>query len=184
MTSVQPVLETRRLRLRPYEADDLDVMAAMFGDPDVTAFTFLGQRDHAQTAAVLEGYMTFLAERGHGMLAILDRETDAYLGEVGLFVSPMGPLALRYALNKAAWGKGYAVEASAAVIDDSFGRLGLDRLIAGVKAENAASVRVMEKLGFTYEQSLTAAGHTFGLFGLSRETWFLRRGERESLRSA
>jgi RimJ/RimL family protein N-acetyltransferase len=65
----QPVLETERLILRPYGAGDLDPMAAMFGDPEVTAFTFLGLCNRDQTAAVLADYMSFLADRGYGMLA-------------------------------------------------------------------------------------------------------------------
>ena len=174
-TSQALTFETSRLRLRGYERSDLDVMAEMFGDAAVTAFTFLGRRDRAQTAAVLDEYMAFLAERGYGMLAILDRKSGEYLGEVGLFVSPMGPLALRYALNQAAWGKGYAVEASAAVIEDSFDRLGLDELIAGVKPENKPSLRVMEKLGFVYDRTITEAGHTFGIYSVTRGGWKARR---------
>jgi [ribosomal protein S5]-alanine N-acetyltransferase len=167
----QPALETGRLVLRPYVEADLDPMAAMFGDPEVTAFTLLGSRDREQTAAVLGDYMSFLAVHGYGMLAILDKSTGAYLGEVGLFVSPMGPLALRYALAKSGWGRGYAVEASAAVIDDSFGRLGLESLIAGVKLENEPSLRVIEKLGFTYFDTVTEAGHTFALFRIAATEW-------------
>ncbi len=140
----------------------------------MTAFTLVGRRDRAQTAAVLNEYMSFLAAHGYGMLAILDRASRSYLGEVGLFVSPMGPLALRYALAKAGWGRGYAAEASAAVIEDSFGRLGLADLIAGVKFENRPSLRVMEKLGFTYAKTITKAGHTFGIFRVTAEEWAAR----------
>jgi [ribosomal protein S5]-alanine N-acetyltransferase len=177
----QPVLETGRLVLRPYAEADLDPMAAMFGDPDVTAFTFLGRRDREQTAAVLREYMSFLADHGYGMLAIADKASGAYLGEVGLFVSPMGPLALRYALAKSGWGRGYAVEASMAVIDDSFGRLGLESLIAGVKLENKPSLRVMEKLGFRYFDTVAEAGHTFGVFRISRAEGGMRAGAQASV---
>ena len=172
----QPQLETERLVMRPYAEADLEPMAMMFGDPDVTAYTFLGRRDRAQTAAVLADYMSFLAVSGYGMLAILDKKTDAYLGEVGLFVAPMdsNPLALRYALAKSGWGRGYAVEASAAVLDDAFGRLRLESLLAGVKFENGPSLRVMEKLGFTYTETLTEAGHTFGLFRMTAAEWTAR----------
>lgn len=167
-------LDTARLRLRPYEAGDLDAMAAMFGDPDVTAFTFLGRQDREGTAKVLAGYMAFVAEHGYGMCAILDRADGSYLGEAGLFVNPMGPLALRYALNKAAWGKGYAVEASAAILDDGFGRLGFDRLIAGVIPANSASNRVMDKLGFVPGGILSAGGHEFRVFEITAEAWRAR----------
>lgn len=166
-----PVLETPRLVLRPYAATDIDPMAAMFGDPEVTVFTYLGQRDRAQTQAVLDEYMAFLTEHGWGMLAIIDRETGEYLGEVGLFVAPMGSIALRYALARAGWGRGIATEASAAVIDDTFGRLGLHELVAGVKFENPASLRVVEKLGFLYVETISTGGHTFGLFGLTATAW-------------
>ena len=170
----QPVLDTERLVLRPYAEADLEPMADMFGDPAVTAYTFLGRRDREQTAVVLGEYMSFLAANGYGMLAILDRHTGAYLGEVGLFVAPMGPLALRYALARSGWGRGYAVEASAAVLDDAFGRLRLESLLAGVKFENRPSIRVMEKLGFTYLETLTEAGHTFGLFRMTAAEWAAR----------
>lgn len=166
---------TERLTLRPYEAGDLDPMAAMFGDPEVTAHTFLGRQDREGTAKVLAGYMAFLAERGYGMCAILDRADARYLGEVGLFVTPMGPLALRYALDKSAWGKGYAVEASAAILEDSFGRLGLDRLMAGVIPANAGSNRVMEKLGFAPGEMLTAGGHEFRVFEITAAAWRARK---------
>lgn len=166
-----PVLETARLLLRPYEVDDLDAMAGMFADPDVTAHTLLGKRNREETAEVLKGYMSFLAERGYGMFAILDRETGDYLGECGLFVPPMpGPLALRYALVKSAWGKGYAPEASAAVIEDAFGRLALDELVAGVVPHNAPSIRVMEKLGFIYDRTITH-GVEFNIFVMARDAW-------------
>jgi RimJ/RimL family protein N-acetyltransferase len=170
-----PVLETARLTLRPYEAGGIDAMAAMFGDPEVTAFTYLGQRDRAQTQAVLDEYMAFLDQHGWGMLAIIDRKSGAYLGEVGLFVSPMGSIALRYALARDGWGTGIATEASAAVIDDTFDRLGLEELVAGVKFENPASLRVVEKLGFVYVETITRGHHTFGVFGITAAAWRGRR---------
>jgi len=180
MDDLQPIravarsLETGRLLLRPYEPGDLDAMAEMFGDAEVTAHTLLGRRDRAQTAAVLDGYRAFLAERGYGMLAILDSASGQYLGEVGLFVSPMGPLALRYALARQAWGQGIATEASGAVLDDSFDDLGLHRVFAGVTAENGASLRVMDKLGFAYREVVSAGGKTFNLFELTRDDWKAR----------
>jgi ribosomal-protein-alanine N-acetyltransferase len=166
-----PTLETERLLLRPYEPGDLDAMAEMFGDSEVTAHTFLGRRDREQTEGVLDTYRAFLAERGYGMLAILDKSSGAYLGEVGLFVSPMGPLALRYALARAAWGRGIATEASVAVIDDAFDDLGLHRLLAGVMAANLGSIRVIDKLGFVFDSVVSAAGKEFNLYALSRSAW-------------
>ena len=168
-------LETARLTLRPYEPGDLDAMAEMFGDRAVTAHTLLGTRTRDATVEVLDSYREFLAERGYGMLAILDKTTGHYLGEVGLFVAPMGPLALRYALARQAWGKGFATEASAAVLDDAFDGLGLHRVLAGVIAANLASIKVVDKLGFVFDSVANAAGKEFNLYALSREAWLRRR---------
>jgi [ribosomal protein S5]-alanine N-acetyltransferase len=150
-------------------------MAEMFGDREVTAHTLLGYRTREQTAGVLESYQNFVAERGYGMLAILDRQSGAYLGEVGLFVTPMGPLALRYALARDAWGRGYATEASIPVIDDAFDALGLHRLFAGVVEANTASIRVVDKLGFAFDSVVSAGGKEFNLYQLPREVWQERR---------
>lgn len=171
-------LRTPRLVLKPYVEADLDPMAEMFGDPEVTAFTYLGRQDREGTAQVLRDYMAVFADAGYGMFAVRDTG-GAYVGEAGLFVPPAAAsadtLALRYALNRSAWGKGYATEASRAVIDDAFGRLGLERLMAGVVADNVASVRVMERLGFVRGRQATAGRHTFDLYLLRRDDW-LRSG--------
>jgi len=168
-----PVFQTERLRLRPYLDSDIEPMAEMFADPDVTAHTLLGRRTRQETEAVLASYRGFLAERGYGMYAILYRDTGAYLGEVGTFVPPVddAPLALRYALPRAAWGRGIAAEASRPIISDVFDRLGHAVMMAGVVAENTSSVRVMGKLGFTYRHDKEAHGHRFGIYLLRREKW-------------
>lgn len=173
-----PVLQTARLRLVPYETAHLDAMAEMFGDPEVTAFTYLGRQDRAGTAKVLGSYMAFLAERGFGMFAILDKQSGAYLGEAGLFVPPAVAstefLALRYALNRVAWGKGFATEASTAVLDDAFGRLGQEAVIAGVVADNLPSIRVIARIGFVRSGEATSGPHTYDVFTLTRAAWLAR----------
>ena len=173
-----PTLTTGRLTLEPYADHHLDPMAAMFGDPEVTAFTYLGRQDREGTARVLAEYRGFHLANGYGMYAILDRETGAYYGEAGLFVPPAAAstdlLALRYALSRAAWGKGIATEASSAVIDDVFGRLDKPAIIAGVVPHNLPSMRVMDRLGFSRGDEVTSGVHTYAVFTLTREAWRAR----------
>lgn len=171
---MMPILYTARLRLQPYEAADLDDLAALYADRDVTAQTFLGYRDRSQAVALLEDYVAGLAERGWGMATIRDRDSNAYLGEVGLVPTWLGAPGLRYTLARAGWGKGIATEASIALIDDAFGRAGFDRMLAGVRADNTASVRIMEKLGFVWQSEVTDHGPPFGLFALTADDWAAR----------
>ncbi len=59
-----------------------------------------------------------------------------------------------YALREQIWGRGYGTLVARALIDVGFTRLGLHRVWATVHPENAASVRVLEKAGMTYEGCL------------------------------
>jgi [ribosomal protein S5]-alanine N-acetyltransferase len=164
-------LRTKRMRLRPYKREDINSFAEMYGDVDVTAHTLLGRRNKGEATAILVDYMSFFAIHGYGMLAAVDATSGEYLGECGVFLSPLGTLALRYTLRKQAWGRGLAVEAASAVIDDAFSRLRLRELVAGVKPLNEPSMRVMAKLGFSFVKTMTAAGVEFYLFRTSEEAW-------------
>ena len=52
-----------------------------------------------------------------------------------------------YIFNNKYWGKGYAIEAVRACVDLAFNQFGLDKLYATIRPENAASIRLAEKLG-------------------------------------
>lgn len=57
------------------------------------------------------------------------------------------------------WGRGYAREAARATLDEAFGPLGLERVIAVTRPENHRSQRVLERLGFTLTGMRLADGH-------------------------
>ena len=142
------VLETERLRLRAYGPHDLDVLAALYGNPDVAMRTKLGVLARAQCEEVLDGYLTCWHQNGYGMRIAADFE-GRVVGECGLFKREAisGP-AIRYVLDTAYWGRGYASEAVAATLSDGFQRLEIDRIYGFVERENPASHRVLQKTGF------------------------------------
>jgi len=144
---------TERLILRPYEADDLEQLHAVLYS-DVNAMRLLGgPRDRAGTRFALERSMTQQEITGFSFWPVIERETGLLVGEAGLFpLSPDGPdVALGYAFGAPWWGRGYATEASRGVIDEAFGPLGLDRLVAITREANLGSRHVLEKLGFRME---------------------------------
>jgi RimJ/RimL family protein N-acetyltransferase len=65
---------------------------------------------------------------------------------------------LGFAFLREHWSQGYAVEASRAVLDAAARELGMTRIVAMADAENAASVRLLGKLGFRYTRMVTMAG--------------------------
>ncbi len=78
------------------------------------------------------------------------------IGAVGLdrpsFEAAFTPcIEIGWRIASAEWGKGYAVEAARAVLDDAFERLGLDEVVAFTAAINSSSVRVMDKLGMVHD---------------------------------
>jgi len=89
---------------------------------------------------------------GFGFWAAIEKATGDFLGWFH-FRPPEGAgpevAELGYRLRKSAWGKGYATEASRALIRKGFTELGVQRVVASTYQDNLASRRVMEKAGLT-----------------------------------
>jgi len=162
---------TERLVLRPYEADDLEQLHAVLYS-DVESMRLLGgPRDVAGTRFALERSMTQQEITGFSFWPVIERESGLLVGEAGLFpLSPDGPdVALGYAFGARWWGRGYATEASRAVIGEAFGPLGLDRLVAITREANLGSRHVLEKLGFRMEGVRHVWGAEQFFFTLERD---------------
>lgn len=146
-------LETPRLRLRRFTADDADLLVTLDADPDVMFFITGGAPTPREEIVgdYLPAFLSYYARfPGYGFWALEERVTGAFLGWVHYRPLPDAPTdepELGYRLAKAAWGKGYAAEASQAVIDHGFRVLGVRRVVASTMAVNTASRRVMEKVG-------------------------------------
>jgi len=144
-----PPLETARLSLRRFEDGDIGRLLEIFGDAEVMRFVgrrvpFDLDRLLASQAAVRDHWRT----HGFGPLAAVERATARLVGECGLQLLEEGPdVELTYTLARDAWGRGYASEAAAAVLEWGFAGLGLGRVVGVVYPENLASQRVLEKAG-------------------------------------
>lgn len=169
-------LETPRLCLRPYERGDIDNLARLYADPEVTAFTKLGSLTRAQAEATLDGYLADWRARVFGMCAVLLRSNGEFAGECGFFVlKRTGELALRYAFHRRFWGQGLAGEAAHVVLDHAFQRLGLARVVSFVEAPNLASHRVMQKLEFAVERVERLPEVELHVYAATADEWLGRR---------
>jgi RimJ/RimL family protein N-acetyltransferase len=150
-------LTTERLGLRRFTLDDAELMLAIWNDP---AFVrFVGDRgvrsiEDARTA-LTDGALRLYAEYGYGPFRVALKAGDVPIGICGLFHREgLDDPDIGFALLPDYCGKGYAFEAARAVISHAGDDLGLERLTAIVSADNAASIRLIEKLGLTFERVL------------------------------
>lgn len=157
-------LETERLLLRPLGSDDTAELAAINADPEVMRYIGNGEaRDLAQTEALVAKVAAHWDAHGWGAFAVRERDTGDLAG-LGILATPsflpeiLPATEVGWRIGRDRWGRGYAPEAARAVIGFAFGELGLDRVVSCIHSENAASIRVAEKLGMGLERETVVPG--------------------------
>ncbi len=167
-----PKLHTDRLRLEPVQADDVDALHALWTDAGVRRFLWddrVIERERA--AAEVKDALAIEAEHGYGLWTLRLRDGDAVIGFCGF--RPMhgeDGIELLYALLPAHWGKGLAVEASRAALDELCASVAPERVWALADPPNAQSFRVMEKLGMRFDRDVEFDGLPARFYVLERES--------------
>jgi RimJ/RimL family protein N-acetyltransferase len=157
-----PVLETERLRLRPFARDDTDLLHAHWTHPDVRRYLWDGAIiERAQAAAVVEESLATFAARRFGLWVARERTDGAFVGFAGLrAVADVDDVELYYGLAPERFGRGYATEAARAVLRYGFETLALGRILVRTDAPNVASIAVIDRLGARHVR--TERGGAFG----------------------
>lgn len=182
-----PTLEGDGVQLRWLTGKDLPVLAAIFSDPQVVRYM---ATEPLNTQVAAEQYLLSIHEGflsgelyqwgieksgaivGTCTLAGIDRHNRH--GDIG------------FALGRSHWGRGLIMKALPAVIEFAFGRLKLHRIGADADPRNAASIRVLEKLGFRREGLLRECYFHMGeiqsalLFGLLQRDWHAAKSNCEN----
>jgi RimJ/RimL family protein N-acetyltransferase len=147
-------IETERLKLRQFVDADLDALARMCADPET--MRYIGQGATLSRADAWRSMAMFLGHwqlRGYGMWAVEDKRTGAFVGRIGLHYPEGWPaIEVGWLLDRAQWGQGLATEGGRAAITWAFDRLNLQRISSVIHPQNAASIRVAEKLGMRPER--------------------------------
>jgi ribosomal-protein-alanine N-acetyltransferase len=162
------LISTARLRLRPVSIEDLDALYLIWTDPAVRRFFWDGEvisKERAE-AAVREGGEDF-AKHGYGLWAA--EEGGSLIGFCGLRHLDYAPeVEVLYGFAPAHWGRGLATEVAAAMLRYGFEEAGLDRILGVADKENAASRRVLEKLGMTFEGEAIHEGRVEARYSAAR----------------
>lgn len=158
-----PSLETERLRLEPLDAVHAQVLHRIYGEPDVARYLFSRASSPEEFETLFQRALSF--RDTHGMWAVVQRSDDRLLGRVGFFAfGTRERPELAFLLSRSVWGRGLATEACRAAIRYALAHRDWPEIVAVVHPGNLASMRVLEKLGFSEERSLTLNGAPARLF--------------------
>ena len=158
--SSPPVVETARLRLRPYRPDDARDICAVYSDAEVTRYwSFPAWTGLAQAQAYLTQRLA-LEPPSVIAWAVAERDSDRLVGTTTFFAldGPQCRAEIGYSLARSHHGRGLATEMLRGAIVHGFEVHGLERIEADVDPRNESSWRLLEKLGFRRE-------------GLARNRW-------------
>lgn len=183
-------LLSARLKLRPLTMADAPRLAALANHPEVVRHT--ANIPHPYTEADALGFITSQDSRrlaGLGVVVGLERSLDrSLIGCMGIGLDGDGVPELGYWLGRDFWGQGYGTEALRRLCRHLFADLGYDSLWAAVHPDNAASMRVLEKAGFTaagrHDCAMTARGGGIvdsPKFQLTAQDWRARHAARPLL---
>ncbi|WP_030398441.1 GNAT family N-acetyltransferase [Kitasatospora purpeofusca] len=143
-----------RVALREFRADDVADALLIVGDDQVTRWLSFDSRTPEQTRAMLDGAVerARLEPRDEYYLAVTPLEDEQrVVGFVRIGLAGVKAGKLGYAVAAGHWGLGYATDAARAIIRLGFEELGLHRVSAAIGPDNAASIAVVERLGFSRE---------------------------------
>lgn len=167
-------IRTPRLTLRPARAEDAAAMHAVFTRPE--AMTWWSSPPHETMEQTHAWLASMMARQASGLDFLVEFE-GRVVGKAGFWKAPD----VGYILHPDVWGRGLATEACEAVIDRLFAVTDHAEATADVDPENAASIRLLEKLGFVRtgfaERTWNVGGEWKNSFfyALSREDWPSRR---------
>ena len=174
-------IATPRLILRAPRESDLAAFLAYRNHPDNCRYQGLAPTDAASALAFLRTQAALDVAAGDcWMMCALERREDGrMIGEVGMYIgaAAQGSGDLGWSIHPDFQGHGYATEAARALLGYAFGVRGLHRVTANGDARNAASTRVMERLGMRREGVFVQSRFADGawrdevLYALLREEW-------------
>ena len=152
------LIETERLILRPFTYEDAGSMMTNWAGDDYVQKMY-GEPSYKTLEAVnklLSKYIGSYDKKYYFRWAVIEKASGECIGQTAYFlVDTSGHFGeIEYCIGTAFQGKGYATEATKAVIGYGFEKIGFHKVQICVRPSNAPSKKVIEKCGFTYEGTL------------------------------
>jgi RimJ/RimL family protein N-acetyltransferase len=146
------IFDTARLHLRPYQPVDMPHIFRLQSDEETMRYIRPPVVEEAEIVQRTELWLQYSAQNpGYGVWILETIADGAFVGYAVLRhvdFKPGAPIEIGYTLDKTSWGKGYATEATEALMEYATKQLGITALVAYTDETNLASNRVLEKCGF------------------------------------
>lgn len=156
LISPDTILDTERLRLRPFTMHDHGPLFRLRQDPQMMRYMGDGHlHDEEETESWLRWHIDIWSVDGYSLFAVDLKAEDRFIGWLGVtkpywFPEMMPTPEIGWFIERAKWGQGLASEGAAAALRFAFDIVGIERVIGIYNAENHASGRVMEKIGMRF----------------------------------
>src|SRR5215213_80928 len=149
------VLETERLFLRRFTANDAGFILTLLNEPSF--LRYIGDKKVRELEGarqyILNGPVASYEQNGFGLCLVELKESHTPIGMCGLIKREELPDPdIGFAFLPDFWNKGFAFEAAAAVLHDGRERLRLQRILAITSLDNDSSIKLLERLGFRFER--------------------------------
>ncbi|MGZ5385527.1 MAG: GNAT family N-acetyltransferase, partial [Acidimicrobiia bacterium] len=174
-------IRTERLLIRPFRPDDAHGLAARRNDPVVARYqnwTLPYSMEQAEKIASDLAAMDGPRNDEWWMAVVADPDTEEALGDLAVHLSWESRTAeVGYTFAKENWGRGYATEALAAMIEYLFDAVGVTRVWGGLHPDNPASAMVLERSGLLFEGHTRSSFWKGGevsddwIYGMTRPDW-------------
>ena len=177
-----PDVDTERLHLRRFRADDLDGLAAVFAHREVWQFPYGRAFTRDDTAQFLNNQIREWDTCGFGCWIAVHRQTQAIIGYVGLSVPMFLPeilpaVEVGWRFDPTYWGQGFATEGARAALREAFDTLQLDEVTSVPQVDNPRSCHVCDRLGMRLSREVHLPANarrgavTGALYLMSRDDW-------------
>ncbi len=170
------MIATERLILTPLDLEDADTLHALWTTPGVRRYLWDDVViPMAQTLAIVEESIAAHAGGRYGLWTVRLADRDDLAGFTGFwpFFDPP-QIQLLYGLDSRLWSRGYATEMARAMLEVGFQRYRLDAIRAATDTPNAASERVMQRIGLKREREAAIDGKPTVFYRLDRDAWMPR----------
>ena len=141
---------SERLYFREFTLKDAEMLFALNNDSEVIKYTGDPPFESIESACNFILNYDHYRKHGFGRWAVILKENNECIGWCGLKYNEEEEIDIGFRFFKKYWGRGYATESATATLHFGVNTLKLNRIVGRAAQENKASIKVLEKVGFSY----------------------------------